>query len=97
MVSQVASMAESFFALFLLALFISLVLPFRTQRYTTDLTDAIRTLESEGTTMESFIRSEYKIDTVDDAILQLQKVEAALTGLLLFLSEGLSRAIAESW
>jgi hypothetical protein len=90
MVSQAASMLEGFLALFLIGLFISLVLPFRTQRYTTELTEAIRTIESEGASIENFIRSEYKVATVDAAILHLQKLEANLTSLLLFLSEGLS-------
>jgi hypothetical protein len=92
MVSQAASMLEGFFAFFLIGLFISLVLPFRTQRYTTELTEAIRTIESEGASIENFIRSEYKVETVDAAIRQLEKLEANLTSLLLFLSEGLSPA-----
>jgi len=88
-ISQSAAMLESLFALFLIALFISLVLPFKSQRYTAELTDTIDTIETEGRSVESFIKSEYHIDTVDAALIELQKLEAGMIRVLLFLSEDL--------
>ncbi len=88
-VSQSAAMVESVFALFLIALFVSLLLPFRKERYTIELGETITAIEAQGKSMEAFIRTEYMFDTVEDALIQLQKLEAGMIRLLLMLSEGL--------
>lgn len=87
--SQSAGMVESVFALFLFALFVSLMLPFRRERYTIELGDTIAAIEAEGKSMEAFIKTEYLVDTVEEALIQLEKLQASMMRLLLMLSEGL--------
>jgi hypothetical protein len=90
MLSQSAAMGESFIALFLLAIFVSLAFPYRSEHYTRELNDAIADIETEGAWMEDFIKREYNLSGIDDAIAQLQRLEAAFIRAALFLSEASS-------
>jgi hypothetical protein len=65
------------------------MLPFRRERYTIELGDTIAAIEAEGKSMEAFIKTEYLVDTVEEALTQLQRLEASMIRLLLMLSDGL--------
>ena len=39
--------------------------------------------------MEAFIKTEYMVDTVEEALTQLQRLQTSMVRLLLVLSEGL--------
>ena len=88
-VSQSVLMTEYFFALFLVAIFVSLIVPFKNARYAQELNDTVATIETEGRLMESFIRSEYRINSIDEALAELQRLEAGLARFLLYLTEQL--------
>lgn len=80
--SQVAFMSQSFFVLFLIAILVSLVLTFRSQKDAEELKDAIEDLSGEGTRIEVYIKDKYKVDNIEVAITILQKLEASFNDYL---------------
>lgn len=86
-ISQTASMIESFFALFLIVIFISLLLSVRSQRHTEELNEVIKGIEAEGTKMEGFIKNEYKVNSIEDAMAELEKLKAGLIGFIYKITE----------
>ncbi len=88
-VSQVVSMIESFFALFLVAIFISLLLSVRSQRQAEELNEAIKGIEVQGTEMEGFIKDEYKINSIEDAMAELEKLKASLVKFIYKITESI--------
>jgi hypothetical protein len=87
--SQVISMTESFFALFLVAVFVSVVLSVRSQKDANELNDLIKDLNEEGTKMEGYIREKYKFNNVEEAMEALQKLKASFTGFIYKITEGI--------
>ena len=75
--SQIAFMIESFFVLFLIAILVSLVLTFRSQKDAEELKDAIKDLSEEGMRIEGFIKDRYRIDNIDIVMAILQKLNAS--------------------
>jgi len=88
-VSQSAAMIESFCALFLVVIFTSVLLSVRSQRYGEELKGLIGQIEREGKWMEGFIRDEYKVKGVGEAIEQLERLKAGLIKLIYQLSKGI--------
>lgn len=89
-ISQTVSMIESFFALFLIVIFVSLLLSIRGERHSNELNEAIKGVEQEGAAMESFIRDEYKINSVEDAMVELEKLKAGLTKFLYKITQSIT-------
>ncbi len=85
--SQIASMVESFFALFLLGIFVSLVFTVKNQKAEEDLNAAIKNLNEESLKGERFIKATYKIDSIQEAMKALQHLKASLMGLIYKLTE----------
>jgi hypothetical protein len=85
-VSQVASMAERLCALFLIVIFVSLVLNVKSQRFSRQLDGVIESLESEGRRTEGFFRSEFNVQTAEDAIAELTRLEYNFIRFIVFLS-----------
>jgi methyl-accepting chemotaxis protein len=85
--SQIILMIEAFFALFLVAILISLVLSVRIQRDTEELNEAIRNLTDEGERIEEFIKDQYKINNIQDAMETLDKLKATFVNLLYKITE----------
>lgn len=77
-IAQISFMIESFFALILVAIFISLLLSVRGQRHTEELNEVIKGIEAQGTEIEGFIKDEYKINSIEDAMAELEKLKAGL-------------------
>lgn len=88
-ISQAASMAESFLAFFLVVIFVSIILSVRSQRYSEELNQAIDRIENEGMDMERFIRTEYSVGGIDDAILELEKVKATFISFIFKISKNI--------
>lgn len=87
--SQSMSMVESFFSLFLIAIFVSLLLSVRSQRHTEELKDVIKGIEEEGRSMEQFIKTEYKFKNIEDAIAELEKLKAGLINFIYQISKNI--------
>lgn len=88
-ISQSVSMIESFFALFLVAIFISLLLSVRSQRHADELNEVIKGIEEQGTDMEGFIKDEYRINSIEDAMAELDKLKAGTAKLLYKITESI--------
>jgi hypothetical protein len=88
-VSQIVSMIESFFALFLVVIFVSLLLSVRGERHLEELNEVIEGIEEQGREMESFIRDEYKISSIEDAMAELEKVKAGLIKFIYKITENI--------
>jgi hypothetical protein len=85
--SQAISMVESFFAFILITIFVSLLFSSKSQRHTEELNEIIGGLEKQGSGMEGFIRDEYSINSIDDAIEKLEKSKSGLIKIIYKLSD----------
>ena len=61
-----------------MVIFVSIMLPVWRQRQTDELNQTIKSLKEEGEAMEGFIRQEYKLNTIEEAIIELEKAKAGL-------------------
>lgn len=88
-ISQTASMIESCFALFLVVIFVSLLLSVKSQRHSEELNEVIKGIEEEGKSMEQFIVDEYKLDNIQAAISELERLKAGLVNFIYQLSKNI--------
>lgn len=75
-IAQSVFMVELFFALFLVAIFISLLISIKSQRHTEELNEAIKNIKAQGTEIEGFIKDEYKINSIKDANGRIRKIKS---------------------
>jgi len=75
-IAQIANMVEYLFAIFLIAIFVSLVFSFRSQRETEELNNLIAFLTEEGTKAEGVLKDKYRLNTVEEAMEALQKLNS---------------------
>ena len=85
-ISQMISMVESLLALVLVVIFVSMLISVRSRRLSEDLSEVIEVIESEGNVMETFIRKEYCLSTIDDAIAELEKSKSSFLKFIFTLS-----------
>jgi hypothetical protein len=86
LVSQCVSMMEALFSILLISIFVSLFFSYKNQRYINDLEVAIKDVEKEAESMESFIMVEYKAN-INEALVQAEKMNIFYTKFLLWLAE----------
>jgi hypothetical protein len=86
-VSQVASMIESLFALFLIGILVSLVLSVRSQRETDELNEAIKDLTEEGIRVEGHLKDKYRLGNIEEAMQALQKLHSFFIGFIYKITE----------
>ncbi len=85
--SQTVLMVESFYGLFLVAIFISLIFSVKSQKYTDELNEAIKDLTEEGLRIEQHIKEQYDLDNISAALEALQKVKASIVDWLYTLTK----------
>ena len=83
-------MFESFLALFLIAIFVTLLLTFKNQKEIDELSALIASLTSEGEKIESLIKDKYQLNTIDEALEALSKAKAALIDFLINITKSIS-------
>jgi len=88
-VAQAVSMAEKFLALFLIGIFAASMISVRSQRYSEQLNAVIVGLEEDGRIMESFIRDEYRIASIEEALVELERLKASMGFVLGYLTRNL--------
>ncbi|PIR69624.1 MAG: hypothetical protein COU47_01835 [Candidatus Niyogibacteria bacterium CG10_big_fil_rev_8_21_14_0_10_46_36] len=88
-VSQVTFMIESLFSFFLIAIFLSLLFSVKSKRHEEELNEVIRGIEGQGKDMEHFIKDEYRINSIEDAMAELDKLKASLAKFLYKISESI--------
>src|SRR5581483_6293016 len=84
--SWAAWMTNCVFSFLLLSVIISLYFSVSSKRKTQELDYAIKLFEAEGRELEVFIRSEYSVASVEEAQAELEKIEASLFKLLLWIA-----------
>lgn len=87
--SQTLYMMEAMFELFLVIIFISLLFTLRSQKHVNELNRIINEIEFQGNEMECFIKDEYKINSINDAIIELEKLKAGLVSFIYKISESI--------
>lgn len=88
-ISQTVSMIEYFLALFLVVIFVSLLFSVRSQRHTEELNELIKEIVGQGKDMEGFIKDEYKINSIDDAMVELEKLKAGMIKFIYKITESI--------
>ena len=73
--------------IFLLVIFVSLLLSVRSQRHAEELNEVIKGIEGQGEDMEGFIRDEYKINSIDEAMAELEKLKAGMAKFIYKITE----------
>lgn len=89
MYSQLASMIESFFALLMGMIFVTLLFSARSERHTRELDLIIMQFEERGKDLELFIRKEYNINSIEEALELLKKVQAVFINFLYKLTDNI--------
>jgi hypothetical protein len=82
-------MSEAFLALFLVAIILAMYLSIRSQRITNQVDAMIETLENESAELELFIKREYQITSIDEAVAELDRVKAGLVKMMLWLTRNM--------
>lgn len=87
--SQTVSMIEYFFALFLVVILVSLLISVKSQKQAEELNEAIKGIEATGTEIERFIKDEYRMKSIEDAMAELEKLKASFTNFLYKITESI--------
>jgi hypothetical protein len=87
--SQTLSLTEKSLALFTVAILVSMFFSRKSQRQNADLENAVRDLRAEGALMQEFVRSEFRLRTIEDAIAEIERLKGGMISLILWLSRQL--------
>jgi len=87
--SQSVAMMQEFCALLLVSIILTLYISVKSERNSNELNEVIAEIEKEGESMEQFIRDEYKIGSISDALSELGKLKASLVTFLYKISENI--------
>ncbi|MDE2038275.1 MAG: hypothetical protein KGI69_03590 [Patescibacteria group bacterium] len=87
--SQGSIIVETIFEFLLLGLLISLFFSVKNEKYSVELNEVVKGLSSEGDSMESFIKEEYKLGTLKDAINRLIEAKAGLIRVVLWFTKNI--------
>ena len=85
--AQIASMVESFYSLFIVAILVALVFSIKSQKDADELNWVINHLKEEGIKIESFIKDKYKLNNIEEAMAALQKLQASFIDFLYKITE----------
>ena len=85
-IAQIASMAENGIGLFTVPIFAGTLLSQRNERHAKEIERAVKSIEQEAVELEGFVRREFRITTIDEAIAEMERAKAGLLGFILWLS-----------
>lgn len=88
-ISQGLSMITTISAWFTAAIFIALIFSVKSKKHSDDLEKIIKEFTRQGMEIELFIKEEYKINNIQDALLELEKVKAIFIRFLYKISENI--------
>ncbi len=89
MLAKSSFVAEAACALFLVAIFVSLLFSTRSETQAEELNRSIEVITLEGRKMEQMILAEYQFNSVEAALAALQQVKAGMLGFIYKLSENI--------
>jgi len=87
--AQTVLMVEYFFAFFIVAIFVTLVLSVRQQKNIDELNETIAILKQVGEKVERFISDKYNLSNIDVALAALEKLKASMMSFLDDITEAL--------
>ena len=87
--SQTVSMLASSCSLVLLVIFVSMLLPFRSERQKEQIDEVIRALQNESQIVENFILEEYKVASMSEALTELEKANTSLAKFIFWLTQAI--------
>lgn len=88
-IPQTAWMIQAFLVFFIVVILVTLLLSVKNDRHIEELNQVIKEVEDEGKDMETFIKDEYKINSIVDALDELKKVQAAFVKFIYKISDDL--------
>jgi hypothetical protein len=88
-ISQSAIMLEKFGGLLLVIIMVTLLFAVRSERNSDELEEVIAGIEQEGSSMEQFIRDEYKVGGIEGALTELQRLKSSMIQFLFKMSQAL--------
>jgi len=88
-ITKTAKITEAVLASFILAIYVSSLFSIKGKKDDKELNEVIKSIEKQGYEMESFIRDEYKINNIADAMAELNKLQASLTKILYKITENI--------
>ncbi len=87
MVSQITHMVEYCFAMFLVVILVTLFFSVKSQKYAEGLNNVIEELRRQGDLMESRIRNEFRLMSIEEALSELDRLKTSSLKLLYWFSE----------
>lgn len=88
--AELVSMAENLFGFFTVSIFVTTLFTQKNARQTKEIDNAVKSIQLDAEAMEGFVRSEFRLMTIEDAIAELERVKASLLGVVLWLSQSRS-------
>ena len=85
--SQTCLMLELVCAMFLVVILVTLLFTVKNQRYSRELDEAISEIRTEGNAIEALIKDEYRVDGVDAAIRELERLQFSVMGIIYSMSK----------
>ncbi|MDI3090000.1 hypothetical protein QJ133_02260 [Priestia megaterium] len=89
--TQIVAMLGTFFTFLIGAIFVGLIFSVRSQRYDEELTDIVKRINNHGGELETFIKEEYKIKSLEDALLEVEKMKGSLVKLIYKFTESINK------
>jgi hypothetical protein len=88
--AEIASMAENVCGFFTLTIFIGTLFTQRNVRQTKEIDAAVSQIELDAQAMERFLRSEFRVDNIEDAIAEMERLKAGMLGIVSWLSRSIT-------
>jgi hypothetical protein len=80
-------MIEQVVSFLIVSIFISSLFSVKSKRASDELNSVIKEIENEGEDMESFIRVQFNLNTISEAIKELERLKANLISFIYWLSK----------
>jgi hypothetical protein len=88
--AEIASIAENVCGLFTLTIFVGTLFTQKNARQTKEIDDAVSQIELDAQFMERFLRSEFRVNNIEDAIAEMEKLKAGMLGIVSWLSRSIT-------
>lgn len=88
-VSQSVSMMGTFCAFLILAILTSLILSVRSEKHNEELNEVINGFERQGEVLEKLIMDQYKINNIEEALIELEKLKSVMIKFIYKITENI--------
>jgi hypothetical protein len=86
-IAQSCLMLEFVCAMFLIVILVTLFFTVKNQRYSRELEEAIAGIKQQGAAVEGMIKDEYRVDGIDGAIRELERLQVGVMSVIYSLSK----------